>query len=78
MYGLSQAGQIANYFLTKNIAPHGFYQCSRLPGLWMHRWRLVIFSLMVDDFGVKYFGRKHVENPYYMHQKLLSSISILD
>ena len=29
------------------------------PGLWTHEWRPICFSLVVDDFGVKYVGKEH-------------------
>ena len=29
------------------------------PGLWTHEWRPICFSLLVDDFGVKYVGEEH-------------------
>ena len=32
------------------------------PGLWLHKWRPVTFSLCVDDFGVKYVGEEHKEH----------------
>ena len=28
------------------------------PGLWTHEWRPICFSLVIDDFGVKYVGKK--------------------
>jgi hypothetical protein len=31
-------------------------------GLWKHDTRRVSFSLVVDDFGVKYVGREHAEH----------------
>ena len=58
MYRLPQAGRIENDFLAKNIAPHGYYQCWNTPYLWRHKWRPVMFYLVVDDFGVKYVGEK--------------------
>ena len=30
-----------------------------VPGLWKHGWRPVQFTLVVDDFGVKYVGEEH-------------------
>jgi hypothetical protein len=62
MYGLPQAGILANQLLTKRLAPHGYYQCRHTPGLWHHKWRLVLFSLVVDDFGIKYVGREHIDH----------------
>ena len=61
MYRLPKAEQIENYSLTQNLAQHGYYQCCHTPGLWRHKWRPVIFSLVVDKFGVKYFGKHQVE-----------------
>jgi hypothetical protein len=34
MYGLPQAGIIANQLLTRRLQPHGYYQCRHTPGPW--------------------------------------------
>jgi hypothetical protein len=62
MYGLPQAGILANQLLTKRLEPQGYYQYRHTPGLWRHKWRSILFSLVVDDFGVKYVGREHVDH----------------
>ena len=31
-------------------------------GLWLHEWRPIQFSLVVDDVGVKYFGEEHAKH----------------
>ena len=31
------------------------------PGLWKHKRRPIQFSLIVDDFGVKYVGKEHAD-----------------
>lgn len=62
MYGLPQAGIIANDLLTERLAKHGYYQCRHTQGLWKHKWRPILFSLVVDDFGVKYVGKQHVDH----------------
>jgi hypothetical protein len=62
MYGLPQAGILANQLLNKRLEPQGYYQCRHTPGLWRHKWRPILFSLVVDDFGVKYVGREHVDH----------------
>jgi hypothetical protein len=56
MYGLPQAGILANLLLSKRLAPHGYRQTKTTPGLWAHDTLPVTFSLVVDDFGVKYEG----------------------
>ena len=32
---------------------------SKIPGLWKHNSRPINFTLVVDDFGVKYSGKDH-------------------
>ena len=61
MYDLPQKGKTANDLLTKNLTPNGYYQCRNTPRLWRHKWRPVTFSLLVDDFGIKYFGKQYEE-----------------
>ena len=58
MYGLPQAGILANKLLRKRLEPHGYYELSHTPGLWKHKSLPIQFSLVVDDFGVKYVGEQ--------------------
>jgi hypothetical protein len=53
MYGLPQAGILANQLLKKRLATKGYYQCKHTPGLWHHVWQKIRFSLVVNDFGIK-------------------------
>ena len=53
IYGLPQAGALANKQLKNFLAPDGYYEVSHTPGLWRHARRLIQFSLVVDDFGLK-------------------------
>ena len=62
MYGLSQAGIIANKRLVTHLLGHGYTQCTHTPGLFRHDTRPVTFCLTVDDFGVKYVGRDNAEH----------------
>ena len=62
VYGLKQAGKLANDLLTERLDAHGYYQCETTPGLWRHQWRPISFVLIVDDFGLKYVGRRHAEH----------------
>jgi hypothetical protein len=52
MYGLPQAGLITNVLLAKRLAKHGYSPVPHIHGLWMHKWRPIKFSYVVDDFGV--------------------------
>jgi hypothetical protein len=56
MPGLKQAGKIANDRLTKHLATFGYAPVARTPSLWKHATLPIMFSLVVDDFGVKYSG----------------------
>ena len=43
-----------------------------MAGLWKHKWRPVTFSLVVDDFGVKYIGKQYVDYPIEYIRKYFS------
>ena len=53
IYGLPQAGVLANKLLKKRLAPAGYYEMPYTPGLWNYMSRPIAFTLVVDDFGVK-------------------------
>ncbi len=59
MYGLLQAGIIAQELLADRLKQHGYTQSKTTPGLWSHKMRPIQFSLVVDDFGVKYVGKEN-------------------
>ena len=62
MYGLPQAGLLAQQQLIKRLNKAGYTQSDSSPGFWKHEWRPVSFTLVVDDFGVKYVGKEHAEH----------------
>ena len=62
MYGLPQAGRLASDQLIELLAPAGYEPCPITPGLWKHKTRNLHFSLVVDDFGVKYVDKADVEH----------------
>jgi hypothetical protein len=62
VYSLPQAGILANELLQRSLAKDGNRPTTHTPGLWTHDTRPISFSLVVDDFGVKYVGREHAEN----------------
>jgi hypothetical protein len=53
MYGLPQAGLLAQQQLIKRLNKAGYHQSVTTPGFWKHEWRPISFTLVVDDFGVK-------------------------
>ena len=60
MYGLPQSGQISHYALLKDLELYGYHPSSKNLVLWKHSSLPINFTLVVDDFGVKYSGREHV------------------
>jgi hypothetical protein len=62
VWGLPQAGILANNKLRKELAPHGYREHENTPGLWYHETRPITFTLVVDDFGVKYVGKEHADH----------------
>jgi hypothetical protein len=71
MYGLPQAGILANDRLQKHLALHG-YTTTDTPGLFRHATRPISFTLVVDDFGVKYVGEEHAQHLIDTLQSLYS------
>jgi hypothetical protein len=65
MYVLKQAGLLAKQLLQTRLAPFGYYPARHTPGLWLHKTRPIAFSLVVDDFAVKYVGKQHADLKSY-------------
>lgn len=56
---LPQSGRLASDKLVPILAAAGYHQSKFTPGLFKHGTRLIAFCLVVNDFGVKYVGKKH-------------------
>ena len=56
MYGLPQAGRLANDLLLTFLEAAGYTQSRLVPGLFTHHTLPIAFCLVVDDFLVKYTG----------------------
>jgi hypothetical protein len=70
VWGLPQEGILANKLLRKQLLPHGYYKCANMPDLWKHKTRPISSMLVVDDFGIKYVGKEHVDHLiWYIKQK---------
>jgi hypothetical protein len=62
MYGLKQEGLLANQLLQTRLEPFVYYRGRHTPGIWLHKTRHIPFTLMVDNFTVRFFGRQHAEH----------------
>ena len=59
MYGLPQAGMLANKLLKRRLVKDGYYEVRHTPGYWWHMWQPIDFTLVVNDFGVGYENNEH-------------------
>ncbi|KAL7481030.1 hypothetical protein ACHAW6_006706, partial [Cyclotella cf. meneghiniana] len=62
MYGLPQAGLLAQELLEQRLIKNGYFQSTRTPRLWTHKWLAVQFTLVVNDFGIKYMGEDNLQH----------------
>ena len=70
IYGLPNAGQLANLQLREYLKFAGFYKVAHTLGLWKHKLHPIQFLLIVNNFGVKYVGKEHIDFPINaLHQK---------
>ena len=69
MFGLPQAGLIANELLEKRLANHVYNQNKLVPGLWSHEWRPTQFTLVINDFGAEYVIKEHGKHLIYALQE---------
>jgi hypothetical protein len=63
IYGLPHAGKIAQARLIALLNEHGFHQSANTACLFTHSTRNIAFTLVVDDFGVKF---KHNSDSEYL------------
>jgi hypothetical protein len=62
MYGLPHAGILAQNLLEKCLNQHGYHQSNVTLDLWKYDWRPLLFTLCVNNFGIKYIGREHANH----------------
>jgi len=62
IYGLKEAGYLANIKLKHVLAIDRYIPSIFTPGLYFHKTRDISFSLVVDDSGVKYTKKEDAEH----------------
>jgi hypothetical protein len=71
MYGLPQAGRIATKDRLKAfLVPKGYVPMPVTPGLWRHDKSNLAFTLVIDDFGIKYTNPQDVKDLMRMLNEL--------
>ena len=59
VYGLPYSGILANKLLEKRLAQQGYQELPHTPGIFCHETRQVWFTLVVENFGIKYVGEEN-------------------
>jgi hypothetical protein len=62
VWGLPQAGILANKRFRQKLPPFGYFEHVNTLGLWYHESHPILFTLVVDDFGVKYVDKADVDH----------------
>ena len=76
IYGLKESGKLTNVELQTVLASEGYEPRAFTHGLYRHKTRPIAFSLVVDDFRVKYTNIKdaeHLENTIKKHYPIKSN-----
>ena len=71
-YGLKQAGRIAHDDLVRRLAESGYHKTGMVEGYFRHKTRPIDFTLVVDDFLIKYKNDedlKHLSDTIEKHYK---------
>ena len=74
-YGLPQTGMLANDLIRTRLNNTGYYETTTTPGLWRHKWRPIMFVLIVDDFVIEYVGNNHL---HHLRNFLTNHYTIMD
>ena len=53
---------LTNNLLCTRLNTAGYYETTNMPGLWHHKWLLIMFLLIVDYFGIEYVGDNHLHH----------------
>ena len=69
MYGISQSGKHANNLLHNFLNPFAYVPSTITPWLWKHLHRDLMFTLIVDNFGVRYTNTQDVEDFIAINKK---------
>ena len=58
IYGLPQAGVLANKKLKSHLSSYRYVPTKRIPGPWTHVTEYIKFILCVDDFLIKWVDKQ--------------------
>ncbi len=62
VWGLLQSGILANKHLCCKLEPFRYFESTHTLGLWRHETRPILFTLVADNFGVKYVNKDNFDH----------------
>ena len=62
--GLKQDGKFGSSRLKRHLEQYGYCQTTQTLSIWRHKTRPTAFTLVVNDFRVKYEGLEHFQHLY--------------
>jgi hypothetical protein len=62
IYGLPQAGILSQRRLLDHLSLHGYNECPQTSCLFRHTTKNIYFTLVVDDFAIKYHMQEDVDH----------------
>ena len=72
MYRLKQAARLVFDNIVKLLALHGYFHVQEYPGVWKHHTQSTLFTLCVDNFGIKSNSTEDAhQSPHQRYQKML-------
>ena len=74
IYGLKEASILAYTVLVKHLESYGYYPVCYTPGLWHHKTMHILFTLVVDDFGIKFYNKYQVDHLFEALRKNMRSL----
>jgi hypothetical protein len=75
MYGLPQAGILANKLLHQRLGHHGYFEVQHTPGLWKHVSRPIWFNLCTNNIGVEYISDKNLKHLFSaLHTEMYKNV----
>jgi hypothetical protein len=76
MYGLPQAGMLANKLLETCLRPHGYYQMRHTSGLRRHTTKNLAFTHVVDDLAIKHTSQEGANHLLNLLRKDYEGVSV--
>ncbi len=62
IYNPHKVDVLVQNLLEESLGKNGYKQSQFTSGLWTHEWFSICFSLVVDNFGVKYVQKEHADH----------------